>query len=371
MAPARFASRFTDRPALVFWETTRACLLACRHCRARAQPLPLPGELNAAEGLSLLAQVAAFGPPRPVVVFTGGDVMMRPDLTALLAEAKALGLVTAVSPSATDRLTASAMARFRALGVHGLSISIDAAAASHDALRGIAGTYARSVRALGGARDAGLAAQVNTVVMRSTVGDLADVAALLLEHGVRTWEVFFLVATGRALADEYLTPAETLDVAAFLLEATRHGLEVRTVEGPFVRRAARALEAGTLAPGPLYASLRDRLEALVGRPEGEVRFAARAGTLDGDGIVFVAHDGTIQPGGLLPLALGNVRVDNLVSVYREHPLLQAIRARRLTGACGACDFQNICGGSRARAFAAGGDALGPDPLCPWAAAVGA
>jgi radical SAM protein len=362
-------SRFARHPALVFWETTRACLLACRHCRASAQPMPLPGELTTAEGRALLAQVAAFGPPRPVVVFTGGDLMMRGDLDALLAEAHALGLVTAVSPSATAHLDRDAMERFHALGVHGLSVSIDAAADAHDRLRGIAGTHARSVRALREALDAHLAAQVNTVVMRSTVEDLADVAYLLLDAGVRTWEVFFLVATGRALAGEYLTPAETLDVAAFLLEATRHGLEVRLVEGPFVRRAAREREAGRLRPGPLYDRLAGRLRALAGAPGGDVRLA-RAGTLDGDGIVFVAYDGTIQPGGLLPVALGNVRTQSLASVYREHPLLADIRARRFGGACGRCEMRAACGGSRARAYAQGGDALAQDPMCPWGETAG-
>lgn len=367
MATAAFASRFADHPALVFWETTRACALACRHCRASAQPEPLPGELSHEEAVALLRSIASFGPPRPVVVFTGGDLLMRPDLDELVARAHALGLVTAVSPSATERLDEGTIARFHALGVHGLSVSVDAGPAGHDRLRGVPGTYARSFVALRRALAHGLGAQVNTVVMRSTVDDLADVAFALLEAGVPTWEVFFLVATGRALRSEYLTPAGTLDVLAFLLEATRYGLVLRTVEGPFVRRAEEEMRAGRLRPGPLHARLAQRLYALAGPPSGPVRIA-RAGTLDGDGIVFVAHDGTIQPGGLLPLPLGNVRTADLTAVYREHPLLRAIRARRLTGACGRCALRDSCGGSRARAFATSGDALGPDPICPWAEA---
>jgi MoaA/NifB/PqqE/SkfB family radical SAM enzyme len=298
-------------------------------------------------------------------VFTGGDVLMRPHLDELLAVADTLGLVTAVSPSATDRLDAEAIAMFRALGVHGMSVSIDAGAAAHDELRGVPGTHARSVAALRLAVAEGLAAQVNTVVMRSTVDDLADVAGMLLDTGVHTWEVFFLVATGRALASQYLSPDEIRDVSAFLLEATRYGLAVRTVEGPFVRRAAAQALAGTLDPGPLYHRLRDRLRELAGPARGPIRMA-KTGTLDGDGILFVAHDGTIQPGGLVPIPLGNVRTDSRVRVYREHPLLQSIRARAFKGPCGVCAYRDACGGSRARAFAASGDALGSDPLCPWA-----
>lgn len=364
-APAR--SRFADRPALVFWETTRACLLACHHCRASAQPTALPGELDTMEGMALLQGIARFGPPLPVVVFTGGDVLMRRDLFELLQQARRLGLVTAVSPSVTDRLDDRAMTRFKAAGVHGLSISIDGNAARHDRLRGVPGTFDRSVRALREALGQGLRAQVNTVVMRSTVNGLADMAALLLASGVRTWEVFFLVATGRALASEYLTPNETVDVLEFLLDATGYGIELRVVEGPFIRRALRAREThGSAATGELYARLATRLKALAGEPTEPVRMA-RSGTLDGDGILFVAHDGAVYPGGLLPLELGQVRRDDLVRIYRRHPVLLAIRGREFVGVCGTCEARAICGGSRARAYGATHNPLGSDPLCPWQA----
>ncbi|MCL6595040.1 MAG: TIGR04053 family radical SAM/SPASM domain-containing protein [Firmicutes bacterium] len=359
--------RFADHPVLLFWETTRACLLACRHCRASAQPDPLPGQLDRAEGIDLLFQAAEFAPHPPVVVFTGGDVLLRPDLEELLAVAHSLRLVTAVSPSATDRLNERTLDRLAALGVHGLSVSIDAGPEGHDRLRGVEGTHARSVTALRAALARGLVVQVNTVVMRSTVADLPHVAATLVGAGVRVWEVFFLVATGRALASEYLTPAEVLDVCAFLVESTRYGIELRTVEAPFIRRVFEGMREGTLVLGPLYdrltADLRDRLG-----PPRRPPHLARAGTLDGDGILFVAHDGTVHPGGLLPLPLGNVRSDRLVDVYRTHPVLQAIRARAFHGPCGECPARFTCGGSRARAYAATGDPLGTDPLCPWAAA---
>jgi radical SAM protein len=358
--------RFADHPVLLFWETTRACLLACRHCRASAQPDPLPGQLGRAEGIDLLFQAAEFAPHPPVVVFTGGDVLLRPDLESLLAVARSLRLVTAVSPSATDRLNERALDRLAALGVHGLSVSIDAGPEGHDRLRGVAGTHARSVAALRAARARNFVVQVNTVVMRSTVADLPQVAATLVEAGVRVWEVFFLVATGRALASEYLTPAEVLDVCAFLVESTRYGIELRTVEAPFIRRVFDGMREGSLAPGPLYARLTADLASRLGTPSRPPHLA-RAGTLDGDGILFVAHDGAIHPGGLLPLPLGNVRAHRLVDVYRTHPVLQAIRARTLHGPCGECPARFACGGSRARAYAATGDPLGTDPLCPWAA----
>jgi len=365
-APVR--SPFAMHPALVFWETTRACALACRHCRAVAQPEPLPGELTTEQGKRLIEAVAAFDRPRPVLVLTGGDVMMRPDLFALIAHARSLDLTVAVSPSATPRLTAEAMARFHDLGVHGLSVSVDAMAETHDRIRGIPGTYARSLEALRTARAAGLHPQVNTVVMRSTVWDLPDVAAMLLEEGIPIWEVFFLVATGRALADEYISPADVRDVTRFLLEVTRYGLLVRTVEAPFIRRALVETEAGAFEEGALYAHLIGRFRERVGAAAvpGPIKLA-RSGTLDGDGILFVAYDGTVHPGGLLPLPLGRVPDDDLVTLYRTHPVLEAIRARAFDGPCGTCAFRAMCGGSRARAYAHSQNPLGSDPLCPWQA----
>jgi len=362
-------SPFAFRPRLVFWETTRACLLACRHCRAEAEPTPRPGELTTEEGFALLEAIAGFGAPPPLVVFTGGDLLMRADIDRLLGRAHALGLTTAVSPAVTGKLTREQIARFAELRVHSLSVSLDGMEAVHDRIRGVAGTFRRSVGALREAMRLGLAVQVNTVVMRPTIPDLPDLAALLLDEGVPVWEVFFLVPTGRAAQDLLPTAWEIWDVLHFLLDVGRFGLTVRTVEGPFLRRVLRErLEEGRFG-GPLWARLSGRFTAGRGAPKEEGYPRLRRGTLDGDGIVFVAYDGEIYPGGLLPLSLGNVRRDSLVEVYRSHPLLKAIRARAFDGPCGSCADRFTCGGSRARAYVLTGDPLGSDPSClrAWAA----
>lgn len=350
---------FSKQPILVFWEGTRACGLACRHCRAEAQPDPLPGELTSAEGRRLLDAIRAFGDPPPVVVFTGGDPLRRPDFWELLDYARGIGLTPAISPAVTPLLDAAAMRRLAAAGAHSVSISIDAGAAAHDELRGVPGTYARSLQAVRDALAAGLQVQVNTVVMRHTLEDLPAMAAMLLREGVPVWEVFFLVVTGRALAEQQLPPEEIGDVCRLLLDASAYGLTVRTVEGPFIRRVFADPGEG----GPTYHRLSAALRELAGPPPGRASIGRR-GTLDGDGILFVAYDGRIMPGGLLPVSLGNVRTGDLVETYRSHPLLADIRVRRFHGPCGECDARDICGGSRARSFAATGDALGSDPACP-------
>ena len=189
---------WAQRPMLVFWETTRACLLACRHCRASATPGALPGELSRAEGLDLIDQVAGFGRPSPILVLTGGDCLLRPDLWDLVARATAAGIPTALSPSVTPALTPEAVDRIAASGVKAVSISLDGAtAATHEGVRGVPGHFPKTLEALRRLVAAGLTVQVNTTVMRATVEELADVAAILVDVGVHVWEVFFLVQVGR------------------------------------------------------------------------------------------------------------------------------------------------------------------------------
>ncbi|MHB1842478.1 MAG: TIGR04053 family radical SAM/SPASM domain-containing protein [Sulfobacillus sp.] len=361
------SSPFATRPMLVFWETTRACLLACSHCRATAQRHPLPGELDTQEGLQLLEQICAFGKPAPVVVFTGGDLLCRPDIYELLGRAQQLGLHIAAAPAVTPLLNRSALVRMQAAGVEAISLSLDALAGIHDSIRGVPGTFDRTIEAARLAQELGLRVQINTVVMAQTVHTLADVAAVLLQAQIPIWEVFFLIATGRAGRDDMLSAQDSEDVCRFLLDASCYDLVVRTVEAPFVRRILVERQPGTQG-GPLHRQLGRRLEQLSGPPVHDVRIASK-GTLDGDGIVFVAYDGTVSPGGFLPIPLGNVRQDQLSDIYRQHPLLDAIRHRQLLDPCGSCAHRFSCGGSRARAYSMTGNALAADPICTLAAAI--
>ena len=357
------------RPILVFWETTRACGLACRHCRASAIARPLPGELTAAEGRSFLDSLGRFDAPRPVLVATGGDVLERGDLDALLGQAAELRLPVALAPSVTPLLTDERVGELRRAGIKVMSISLDGAtAATHEGIRGVEGHFAATLAAIARLRRHRITVQVNTVVMRQNVGELAAVARIVKESGASIWEVFFLVQVGRGIAMGELTPGENEDVCHFLADASRYGMIVRTVEAPFFRRVvvARTSEdtgAGRLG-GPLYEQLTAALRAELGEPSSPMR-AQTKGTRDGKGIVFVAHDGEIYPSGFLPLSLGNVRHDDIVRVYREDALLRRIRAADFGGRCGRCDFRELCGGSRARAYASSGDPLAEDPACAY------
>src|SRR5262245_1953718 len=360
---------FERRPMLVFWETTRSCLLACRHCRASAMPEPLPGELTADEGRAFVRSLTEFGQPFPVLVLTGGDVLTRDDSLELAEYATSLGIPTALAPSVTPRLTPATIEQMQRAGVKAVSISLDGAtAATHEAIRGVDGHFEQTLAAIRMVRKHGLAVQVNTVAMRENVEELPDVAAMLHWLEVNAWEVFLLVRTGRGEGLDELTPSENLDLCHFLYEASRYGFAVRTVEAPFFRRVvAERTGAPPAGVGALHARLSARLAELLGAPRTSP-IAQTRGTRDGKGIVFVAHDDEVYPSGFLPVTVGNVREDSLARIYRDSTLLRAIRAGEFFGSCGVCDYNDLCGGSRARAFAATGSPLGVDPACLYVAA---
>lgn len=372
VAPARSSVDFARAPILLFWETTKACHLACRHCRAEAIAEPLPGQLTTEEGLRLIEDLARFTPRPPVLVFTGGDPFLREDLFDLAARARSLGLPLGFAPSVTPLLTEEAARRMREVGAKTVSVSLDGArAATHEGIRGVEDHFRATGAAVRRLVREGHTVQINTTVMRNNVEELADAAALVERWGAHIWEVFFLIRVGRGSELEELTPAENEDVAHFLFEASRYRFVVRTVEAPFFRRVvAQRRELGADADpavafglGPLYRRLDGRLRELLGEP-GPSR-AQSMGTRDGKGILFVAHDGEVYPSGFLPLRLGNVREDDVVELYRSHPVLRSIRASAFAGRCGVCGFADACGGSRARAFAAAGDPLGEDPACAY------
>lgn len=358
------AGRFDARPLLVFWEMTKACPLACRHCRANAQLEAGPDELSTLEGIDLINSLESMGRPRPILIFTGGDCLMRDDLVTLAAYAHSLGVPVAIAPSVSSNLSSAKLAALRIAGVKSASLSLDGANAStHDQVRGIPGHFDATLRAVRELASHGFTTQLNTTVMASNVAELADVAALVHEYGVDVWEVFFLIATGRGTR-VLATPAElNEEICEFLLDASRYGFSVRTVEAPFFRRVALERQGREEEPrGETYRFLRDRLVELLGTSSAPVR-APSAATRDGKGIVFVAANGDVYPSGFLPLVLGNVRDTPLIDIYRNHGLLRSIRAARFTGACGRCEYADLCGGSRSRAYATSNNPLASDPGC--------
>ncbi|MGO9198726.1 MAG: TIGR04053 family radical SAM/SPASM domain-containing protein [Acidimicrobiales bacterium] len=363
---------FDRVPRLVFWETTKACPLACVHCRATAQCHGAPGELTTEEGKSLLDELASAPRPTPILILTGGDCLQRPDLDELTAYAKYLGVPVAISPSVSPSLNTCTLSMLRTNGVRSASVSLDGAFAdTHEQVRQIHGHFSETMRAIALLQEHGFTVQVNSAVMAQNVRELADMAALLVNHDVSTWEVFFLIGVGRGQSISEIESDEYEDVCHFLVDAAQYGMAVRTVEAPFFRRVrdwrARRPDA-SLDPavefrlGPLYKELRTRLQQQLGEPTSRV-LAPTVATRDGKGIIFVGHDGRVYPAGFLPLPLGSVRDKGVLDIYRDDPVLKAIRAAQFPGRCGHCEYADECGGSRARAYVATGDPLADDPAC--------
>jgi len=365
--PWASAIDYNQKPIFVCWETTKSCLLSCRHCRAAAIHSRLPGEMDCSESRAFIDQLVQFDEPYPALLLTGGDPLMREDFFDLLKHAKARGVYTAVAASVTPLLTRDHLARMKDLGVDIISVSLDGATAEvHDRIREIPGTWQATLDAISTATSCGLRLQVNTTVMRSNLRQLADIFVLSRERGAVAWEVFFLIRTGRGAALENPEPAECEEVAHFLFEATRYGIPVRTSEGPHFRRVVRQRQAGGGAPqGELYERLVSRLGERAGAPQNPPGIRLNA-TGDGKGIIFIGYDGEVYPSGFLPISLGNVRTGNLKSIYTSHPLLVGLRnTENLKGRCGACDYRSICSGSRSRAYAEFHDPYQEDPACPY------
>lgn len=335
----------------VYWEVTRACALACRHCRAEAAPAPDPRQLSFEEGIALLRQIRDFGDPLPQLILTGGDPLERPDLFALIDEAKSLGIGVSITPAATPALTREVLVRLQQHGVEGLGLSLDGSAAPrHDSIRGIPGTFARTIQAMLWAQELGMPLQVNTLVSAETADDIPSIYELLKGFGVTRWSLFFLISVGRGNLLQPLSPEDGERLMSWIYDTSLVApFIVATTEAPSYRRVA--LE-------------RMRADGLTGEQIRRSTAFRGFGIRDGHGIVFVSHTGEICPAGFLPLAVGNVRQQNLADVYRNAPEFQALHdPSQFEGRCGVCQYHQICGGSRSRAFGATGNILASDPFC--------
>ena len=355
-------SAFARAPFIVVWETTRACALACVHCRAESIPHRDARELTTDEARTLIAAVRRFGDPPPLLVFTGGDPLRRPDIVDLVRHATERGLIVSLTPSATGAASEARLRALRDAGLARLAVSLDGATAeAHDAFRGVQGSYRHTLNIVERAHSLGLPLQINTTVCRRTVGELPALVPQIEDWGVALWALFFLIPVGRAVADQALDAAEiegVLEWVAALSE--RVPFPIKTTEAPHYQRVLAGRRGAR--PAASLTAWRGAPSRMAADP---VRRAPRAVT-DGNGFVFVDHVGNVCPSGFLPLPTGNVRTDDLVEVYRNDALLCALRdPNQLGGRCGVCEYRDRCGGSRARAYAATGDPLAEDPGCAW------
>lgn len=352
---------FDETPFLVIWETTQACDLSCVHCRACAQPNRHSRELTTGEAKRLIDEVAAM--KAPLFVLTGGDPLKRPDIYDLVEYAAQLGVRPSISPSATPLLTREAIFELKKRGLARFSISLDGpTAAVHDAFRRVPGSFDRVVNAVRWAQEAGLPAQINTTITRHNLHLIDNMAELLQEMQIVLWSVFFLVPTGRGAELDMISGAEVEQVFAKMWEISqRVKFDIKSTEAQHYRRFLIQRRTEMRRKG---SDVRLPMMFGVSTPDGIGR--APRGINDGKGFVFISHIGEVYPSGFLPISGGNVRQGSLTDIYRNSPLFKSLRnTKNLKGKCSYCEFREICGGSRSRAYALTGDMFSQEPCCIW------
>jgi radical SAM protein len=375
LRPRLAAIDFDRTPFVAIWETTRACDLACRHCRAEAMPDPDPRELTTREGTALLDDLAEMG--TPICVLSGGDPAKRADLLDLVRHGSRAGMQMATIPAATPRLTRRLVEGLKEAGLAQMALSLDGPAPEiHDSFRQTPGAFDLTLQGACWAREVGLPLQINTTFSSFNREQFDAMARMVRDLGVVFWEVFFLVPMGRGRDLGQMTAQQFESLFARLAHlAGQVEFIIKVVEAPHFRRylMQHPVErkggppAGTNGHGhgaPATPGMPANLTRDI-RGKGPIGLASR-GVNAGNGHLFVSHLGDVCPSGFLPLSCGNVRADSVARIYRRHPVFRQLRnPALLKGRCGICEYSRVCGGSRARAYAMTGDYLAEEPLCVY------
>lgn len=337
---------------IIAWEVTRSCNLACAHCRAEAHPEPFEGELSTREAFNLIDTFPEVG--KPLIIFTGGEPLLRPDVHELIKYASGKGLTCAFAPNGT-LITRENAQTLKEAGVARCSISLDGPeAASHDAFRRVPGAFNASVRGIRYLKEAGLPFQINTTVTRDNLASFKQIFNLCEELGAAAWHIFLLVPVGRGagLSEQVISARQYEEVLHWFYD---------------FRKTTQMQLKATCAPH-YYRIMRQRAR------EENVKITAQTfgmdavsrGCLGGTGFCFISHTGQVQPCGYLELDCGNVRDLPFPQIWRNSQIFRNLRDKgKYEGKCGICEYHQVCGGCRARAYSMTGNYLGEEPLCAY------
>lgn len=337
---------------IIAWEVTRSCNLACKHCRAEAHPEPYDGELSTSEAKKLIDSFTEVG--KPLIIFTGGDPMMRKDVFELVSYARSKGLECAFAPNGT-LINEENAKKIKESGISRCSISIDGPdASSHDSLRGVPGAFNASIRGIELLKKNDVPFQINTTVTKDNRNNFKQIFNLCQKLGAVAWHIFLLVPMGRAasMRDQVISAQE--------YEETLHWFY------DFRKTTDMQLKA-TCAPH-YYRIMRQRAkeEKIEINPSSFGMDAFTKGCLGGTGFCFISHSGQVQPCGYLELDCGNIRETPFPEIWKRSPIFLKLRnPEEYTGKCGICEYHKVCGGCRARAYSMSGDFLAHEPLCEY------
>lgn len=330
------------KPRLIAWELTRSCNLACRHCRASSERGPYPGELTLEECYKVLDDIASFA--KPIMILTGGEPLLREDIFEIASYSSAKGLVTVMAPNGT-LLTRETVRKIKASGVSGISVSLDGPdASSHDSLRQVPGAFKRALEGLGIAKEEGLSFQINSTITKRNVAKIEEITRLALKLGAKKHDIFLLVPTGRGkeMENEELAPEEYEEVLKLLCKLKKtYPIEIKVTCAPHFNRV------------------------LLQTHSNDTPLKGKA-CMAGESFCFISHVGELQPCGYLEIKCGNVREKDFKDIWLESGVFKNIRDwTKYKGKCGVCEFKNVCGGCRARAYAKYGDYLQEEPYCAY------
>lgn len=356
---------YNENPYIVIWEVTRACQLKCVHCRADAQLQPDPRELTTAEGLKLIDDIYEMN--NPMLVFTGGDCMMRDDLFELADYAVKKGMRVSMTPSATANVTKEKMERAKEVGLSRWGFSLDGPTPEiHDHFRGTPGSFDLTLEKIQYLNELNMPLQINTVISRYNYDHLEEMAKLVGELGAVMWYIFLLVPTGRGQMEDCISPAEHEKVFRWLYELSKTApYDIKTTAAQHYRRVVlqqkareHLIEKGDINYSDTMTMDQTRMiDGLKRAPKG---------VNDGNGFAFVSHIGDVVPSGLLPIVAGNIRETPLAEIYRESKVFKDLRQPdNYKGKCGVCEYNKICGGSRSRTYAVTGDYMESEPFCVY------
>jgi len=321
---------------LVSWNTTNACNLYCKHCY-RDSGTRAEEELNTEEGKKLIDEIAGAG--FKIMIFSGGEPLMRDDIYELIEYAAGAGLRPVLGSNGT-LLSPEAAVRLKAAGCMAVGISLDSTdPAKHDEFRASAGAWQGAVDGMQACREAALPFQIHTTVMDWNNSEIEALTDLSVSLGARGHHIFFMVPTGRAVNIETETlRAEQYEdlLRRIIVKQGQVDIELKPTCAPQFMRIAKQLGV-------------------------DMRFSR--GCLAGTAYCIISPRGDVQPCAYLNIPLGNVREVPFQQIWRDNEVLQKLRTMEYSGGCGTCQFTNICGGCRARAYYYHGDYMAEEPWC--------
>lgn len=343
---------FSKAPKRVYLEITRACPLACSSCPIGTTPNRHPRELTTEEAKALIKEIHSFSTPPPDLIITGGDPLCREDLEDIVASTAEFGIEVVLWLGPTRHLTKERLQALKTSGAGKIALSLDDVSAEGHDRRHSPGSYDRTLQGLADARAIGLDIHVNTLICNESLVDVPKVFEKVRSLNVDQWNLFFLVPTSEKSDHQEINPLQAEVLMNWVYDVSRTApFPIEVMEAPQYRRI-------------VFQRLRDQgvpLTDIAKAPQAD-----RFGLRDGNGIVFISHVGDVYPSPFLPIVAGNVRGRSLTSLYRRSQIFRDLRdPSRLKGDCSRCQYRRICGGSRARAFAASKDWTGTDPLCAY------